>query len=374
MNEEQTTIEKYAPLSKMELSNKEQEQIWMNVEQRIKSVSQRTPKRRSHVFGTSAAAVAAVLIVAGGVYVYASHNLSLSPQHPSSVTGTDNNPPSNVAPSATEPISFDFSKYLSFTPMLPSYTAGYELTHSQIDSSINNPQGNTIWYTASFGNSAFVVSESKPNDAHLAPEPWTSIKIDNLDAQMYKHDGGESVKFVQGGVLYDITTISGGISYQELHKVCTSIGRRATARPNMIHLSISGSAAESQVEAGFVTPKTYTVPSGFTLDVESLDTAISPKKTTHVFSMTYKKGSSYVTVQETNGGDLPSVFPSFQYQQKQISGITVYSRRKTAPQSPQLPAAGFLSASTHVQYVIDTNVDQSVLNQFLSILVQQSSN
>lgn len=60
---------------------------------------------------------------------------------------------------------FNYRQYLPFTPLLPSYTAGYQLTTSQISCSQNMPPDNTsgAGYLAAYGShAAFTITEGTP--------------------------------------------------------------------------------------------------------------------------------------------------------------------------------------------------------------------
>jgi len=57
--------------------------------------------------------------------------------------------------------SFDYNKSLSFTPLLPSYTAGYQLTNSTAFKEITPPSNNVSRYLASYGShNRFVIHET----------------------------------------------------------------------------------------------------------------------------------------------------------------------------------------------------------------------
>ncbi|QQE78684.1 hypothetical protein [Alicyclobacillus sp. SO9] len=79
MSEKHEPIERYALLSKMELSSKEQNQIWMDVERRIsQSFPAKRHRRRFHAVKTSTAAVAAMAVFAGGLYALSKHSFILT--------------------------------------------------------------------------------------------------------------------------------------------------------------------------------------------------------------------------------------------------------------------------------------------------------
>jgi len=66
--------------------------------------------------------------------------------------------------------SFDYHKYLAFTPLLPSYTAGYQLTSSQITCDKSHV------YLAQYGSNSEVKIFEAPPNAILAPDTAQSTK------------------------------------------------------------------------------------------------------------------------------------------------------------------------------------------------------
>ena len=86
--------------------------------------------------------------------------------------------------------SFDYNKSLSFTPLLPSYTAGYQLTDSTAIKEITPPSNNVSRYLASYGsNTRFSIYETTSPEgmypiyfAEFGQAPKTQIKIGNVPA------------------------------------------------------------------------------------------------------------------------------------------------------------------------------------------------
>jgi len=96
MKSEPETIEKLAAISNVEMSSQKQQEIWENIEKEIEHMHPVRTKHRSSVWGTSAATVAAVALVAGGFYAYSNHGTSTSHNLPGNTAASNNaNPTSN---------------------------------------------------------------------------------------------------------------------------------------------------------------------------------------------------------------------------------------------------------------------------------------
>lgn len=318
-----------------------------------------TKRRYSRMLGTSAAAAAGIAIVTiGGFYAFSGH-------HPQ---------PYTTAKQKSQ--SFDFHAYLPFIPELPTYNVGYTLTSASIVRSMDNSHVNTAEYTAIYGPSAFVVLEAKPSQIHDAPEPWVPITMGNIHAQMYKHDKGESVKFIKGGVQYEVTSIDGGISYNDLLKVCKSISVPAKDAPTSNDLTVSGPVAVSQASKKFITPKQFVAPKGLALSEESFNAFQSTKpvkQKRETFNMSYKDGSILLSIEQSTDQSLEPVFDSSQYHTKTISGVLVHIRNANAPQSPQLPSAGFVNPTTEVKVVITSSLRQTAIERVVENLLHTST-
>ena len=219
--------------------------------------------------------------------------------------------------------TFNFQKYLPFTPLLPSYTAGYQLTHSEVIRYLNTPQnGNAISYSASYG-SGFVVTEGLPNQLHLVQiSPKTNLIVDkNIHATMQIHDGGESIDFVKNNILYDVTTINGGVSLKNLKKVCASIRIPATQAPSEIHFSDDGPNS-SQLSFMPLKAGQFYIPHGFVLNVQGSAVNINQNIKSESFQITYRKGSSYLTVIQFKGS-VPNYATNPIFHTVVIDGVSV---------------------------------------------------
>lgn len=261
--------------------------------------------------------------------------------------------------------SFNFHEYLPFTPLLPSYTAGYQLTHSEVIRYLNTPQnGDAISYSASYAN-GFVITEGRPNQLHIVQiSPKTDLIINNnIHAMMQSHDGGESIEFVKHNILYDVTTINGGVSLEDLKKVCASISVPATQSPSVIHMSDNGSNS-SQLGFSPVKAGQFYVPSGFTLNTQG--SAINVRKTskTESFQITYNKGSSYLTVIQSTGM-APDYSKNSSFHIVRMYGTSVYFQSR----NPGLPVAVFTIPHTGVQVTVYSNVPSSEVTKVVTSIL-----
>lgn len=276
--------------------------------------------------------------------------------------------------------SFDYQKYLPFTPLLPSYTAGYQLTLSHVERSQNTPPGsNSITYLAAYGShSAFVITEARPNDIHPAQDqsPKIPILIGDIQATMMEHDGGESIQFIKNGIEYIITSISGGgVSLDELKKISASIAVPAVAPPTEITIMNTGLSAADGLSFKAIQPGDISVPQGYQLKIESTNVDIKGDTKVETLQLNYKKGSSYLTIWESDGehpfGDpTPVVTPESDFTSKQIDNTVVELRHSN---NRMLPAAKFTLSQNGLQFTIFSDLPQSEVEKVATSILEASS-
>lgn len=93
MESERNTLEKLSAVSDVKMSSQKQQEIWNTIEKEIDQMKPvRTKHRRSNLWGTGAAAVAAVAIVAGGFYAFSNHGLMQSNKPGVSTASHDTKP------------------------------------------------------------------------------------------------------------------------------------------------------------------------------------------------------------------------------------------------------------------------------------------
>ena len=250
--------------------------------------------------------------------------------------------------------SFNYHKYLAFTPLLPSYTAGYQLTLSRISCSQNTPPGNNSSnYLAAYGShAAFSISEALPNEMHhsvFAQSTKTQIHIGDLPATLQSvdktMDGNAQIQFTKNDVEYTVSSIpGGGISVDELKKICESIVVPVTTPPTDIYIGKGGAAASDGLSFKTLQPSDVAVPQGYKFRDESSQIYIKGDKKSEAFSLYYTTGksSTFLNVQMTTGDQpygfepTPVLTPDSDFDTKQINRTTVKLRKTN---NNNLPAA-----------------------------------
>jgi hypothetical protein len=259
---------------------------------------------------------------------------------------------------------FNYSKYLPFTPLLPSYTTGHQLIHANITRYLNTGEnGDAISYSAAYAN-AFVMTEGRPSELHIVPLPGskTNITLSNdVHATMERHDGGESIVFTQNGLLFDVTTLNAGVSLQELEKVCESISVPATQTPSEIHESDSGPQSANALSFNPVKAGQFYVPGGYSLNVQGSAININGSSKSESFQITYRKGSSYLTVKQSMGTQ-PDYTNNTAYHSTMIHGVSVSEQHVNSME----PVAVCTLPQTHVHVVVDSNISSGEINKVVN--------
>lgn len=182
-------------------------------------------------------------------------------------------------------------------------------------------------------------------------------------------DGGESIDFTQRGLLFDVTTINGGLSLEKLEKVCSSIRVPATQTPSEIH--VEGNSTSGLTFNPIVAGQFY-VPSGFKLSTQGSVINISGSSKQESYQITYRKGSSYLTITQSTGKQ-PDYAKSATYHNTTIQGVSVLEQHSNSME----PVAVFTIPQTHVQVVVYSNIPSSevskVVNSLLSTAMHTTS-
>lgn len=264
---------------------------------------------------------------------------------------------------------FDYSQYLSFIPLLPSYTDGQQLTHTEITRYLKIPQGeNAISFNASYGD-AFILFEGRPNDVHneLTSYPKTKIIIGkNIKATVYKHDEGETIEFIKNNLLFDLTTINKGISLQQLIKISESIRVQATQTPNVIHLSNEGPLSAKELSFIPIMPGKFYVPNGFKLYVQGSSVNINKSSKAETFQITYKKGDSYITVEQSHMKGNEDYSQNSSFRQIKINGVSVFINKRNWG---SLPIAQFIKANGEIQTIIYSNISEGEVKKVIESIL-----
>jgi len=283
--------------------------------------------------------------------------------------------------------SFNYHKYLAFTPLLPSYTAGYQLTYSQIGSSQNIPPGNnSSGYLAAYGShSAFAISESRPNESHLpvsGQAAKTQIQIGSFPATLTVDEkiGIAYIQFTKNDVMYTANNIpGGGVSTDELKKICESIAVPVNTPPTDIHIGKSGVTASDGLSFKTLQPGDLVVPQGFKFRDQSSQIYIKGDKKSEAFSLYYTTGksSTFLNIMMTTGDQpygfepTPVLTPDSDFDTKQINGTTVKLRKTT---NSNLPAAKFTISENGLEFTLFApGLQQSEVQKMVTSVLQAYS-
>lgn len=127
MKSENDTLEQLGTVSDVKMSPQRQQEIWNNIEEALDQMKPERTKRHSGVWGTSAAAVAAVLLVAGGLYAFSGHG--------------QRNPVNRTTASRTTKPN-NSSNYASEIAVIRS--KGYSVTAQKPNASVKTATGETL--------------------------------------------------------------------------------------------------------------------------------------------------------------------------------------------------------------------------------------
>jgi hypothetical protein len=294
-------------------------------------------------------------------------------------------PPQSNQSSTLSDGSFNYHKYLAFTPLLPSYTAGYQLTLSRISCSQNTPPGNNSSnYLAVYGShAAFSISEALPNEMHhsvFAQSTKTQIQIGDLPATLQSvdktMDGNAQIQFTKNDVEYTVSSIpGGGISVEELKKICESIVVPVTTPPTDIYIDKGGAAASDGLSFKTLQPSDVAVPQGYKFRDVSSNIYIKGDEKSEAFSLGYTTGNStpFLDVemikgdQPYGGSASPVLTPDSDFDAKQIGGAEVKLRKNY---NENLPAAKFTIAQNGLECIICSTVQESEVEKVVTSILQ----
>ncbi|ODA42899.1 M56 family metallopeptidase [Desulfosporosinus sp. BG] len=281
--------------------------------------------------------------------------------------------------------SFNYHQYLTFTPLLPRYTAGYQLTSSQISCSQNMPPDNTsgVGYLAVYGShAAFTISEGLPKgmDPNVSDRSTkTQIQIGDLPATLYVRKIGDAhIQFTKDGVEYTANNIiGGGISIDELKKICASIAVPVKNPPTDIYIGKGGTSAPDGLSFKTLQAGDVVVPRGYKFDMQNSMIFIQGDEKTETFSLYYTntKGTPtpFINVQMIKGdhpyGFAPVPTPDSEFDTKQIEGIEVKLRKNY---NDNLPAAVF-KINSGLKFEIASTESQSIIETMVKSILQSYS-
>ena len=311
---------------------------------------------------------------------------SISSAIPATGVSTSNQTPQSNQSSPLSDGSFNYHKYLEFTPMHPSYTAGYQLTSSQIGVSKDSPSGNNSGsYLAVYGtHAAFTIIETLPNEMHNPPVSSqgtkTQIKIGNLAATLTenKEIGIAYIQFTKNDVEYTANSVpGGGISLDELKKICESIVVPVNTPPTDIHILKGGASASEGLSFKTLKPDDFVVPQGYKFRDVSSHIYIKGDNKSEAFSLYYTTGKStpFLNVQmikgdQPYGSPTPVLTPNSDFDTKQIGGNEVKLRKNY---NENLPAAKFVLPENGLECILYTTVQESEVEKTVTSILQAYS-
>ncbi|MFZ3129835.1 MAG: M56 family metallopeptidase [Desulfosporosinus sp.] len=281
--------------------------------------------------------------------------------------------------------SFNYQTYLSFTPLLPSYTAGYELTYSQICCNQNIPPGNNSnTYLAAYGShSAFTIREARPNEIHpsvFAHATKTQIQIGDMPVTIAedKNIDTAAIQFTKNNVEYTVSSIpGGGVSLDELKRISTSIAVPADTPPTEIHIDKMGLAASEGLSFKTLQPGDIIVPQGYKFQKEFSNIYIKGYEKSETFSLYYTIGTStpFLNVRMSKGdhpfGELgPVLTLNSGFDTKQIDGTEVKLRNT---QNNNLPAAQFTVKNGLLFTIYSPDLPEYEMEKVVTSILQASS-
>ncbi|HWQ40608.1 MAG TPA: M56 family metallopeptidase [Desulfosporosinus sp.] len=279
--------------------------------------------------------------------------------------------------------SFDYQTYLSFTPLLPSYTAGYQLNYSQIGCSKDIPSGNdSNTYFAAYGShSSFTIAEARPKgmDPTVSGRSTkTQIQIGDLPATLYVRESDAYIQFTKNDVEYTANNIiGGGVSLDELKKICASIVVPVNTPPTDIHIWKGGASASEGLSFKTLQSGDLVVPQGYKFRDASSNIYIKGDEKSEAFSLYYTTGTStpFLNVVITKGdqpyGDpIPVLTSNSNFDTKQIGGTEVKLRNNF---NENLPAAKFTIPENGLDCIVYSTVQESEVEKVVTSILQAYS-
>ncbi|EGW37006.1 M56 family metallopeptidase [Desulfosporosinus sp. OT] len=283
--------------------------------------------------------------------------------------------------------SLDYNKSLSFTPLLPSYTAGYQLTDSSAYKEISPPSNNVSRYLARYGSSEkfkFMVHETTNPEgmyplyfAEFGQAPKTQIQIGDVPATLYESKYASAIQFIKDDIEYTVgARYDGGISLDDLKKICESIVVSVNSPPTNFYINKTGPTASERLSFKTLQPGDITIPQGYKFQVASSKIYIEGNKKSEVFGLLYTADASDLDV-EIGKGDhpfgepTPVLTPDADFDTKQIDGTKVKLRRKNNVAG--LPVAKFTIPENGLECIVYSTVQESEVEKVVESILQAYS-
>lgn len=310
---------------------------------------------------------------------------SISNATPAAGAGTPKQTSQSDPLSSVRDGSFNYNKSLSFTPLLPSYTAGYQLTDSTVFKEITPPSNNVSRYRASYGsNNSFVIHETTSPEgmyplhfAGIDQGTKTEIKIGDVSATLYESEIAKvnAIQFIKNGIEYTAgTRYDEGISLDDLKKICASIVVPVNNPPANVYINKTGPTASEGLSFKTLQPGDIVVPQGHKFQVASSKISTPGDKRSEVFTLSYTTaGASYLDVEIGKGDNpfgepTPVLTPDSDFDTKQIGGTEVKLRLKNNIQG--LPAAKFTIPEKGLECIVYSMVQESEVEKAVESILE----
>lgn len=229
--------------------------------------------------------------------------------------------------SSTHP-PYNFKRYLSFTPLLPTVRDGYPFTQSFIWRTFGDDHRTSIiQYWAVFGN-------PDGNSIQLEAAPsWVFGAVPNLIR--------DSVSVTRHGIEYYVWSQGSVASHAEIERVAESLGRPAVKAPNEIGLQWLGSSSSRMVGFPVLNPGVITFPSHAYLRQQSSFMNIYPfqHRSVEAYRMVYSNGIAIYESKTYGLARAHNLVPSNDKEEvRRIGGLKVTFQFSTTG-APHVPRA-----------------------------------
>ncbi|MGC7872664.1 M56 family metallopeptidase [Desulfosporosinus sp. SYSU MS00001] len=273
-----------------------------------------------------------------------------------------------IQSSSAQDGSFDYHKYLSFTPLLPSYTAGYQLTDSELEIE------NDGIYLVKFGaNSELCIFETCSNSIHQPDSPQstkTQIQIGGVSAKVIEDETvPDSIQFTKNNVVVTLMNMKTNLSINELKKICESLVPVSTP-PTNIYFDERNLPTSDKLSFKTLQPSDIVVPEGYKFQWKESNIHYNGNDKLETCTIEYSPDSLHPSLDVLMYyGDRPFESPisvlisGSNFDTKQIDGTEVKLRK--TQNDDTLPAAIFtykngLKYELHSQVLPESEIEKVV--------------
>lgn len=272
---------------------------------------------------------------------------------------------------------FDYHKYLTFDPLVPSNTMGKRLTKLKVEKAINqNEKVLPAYFSATYGNS-FSIMEGVPSQLKIHfTEAGTDIKLNGkINAKLYKHDNdsGATIQFKNNGLLFNITSTNNQVSLQQLKKISESVHVKVKKAPDIINLSYIGAKSIKHLSFNPIRAKQMVIPQGYKFDLESSAINVVSGSRNETYQLIfYNKNKStgypYITIKQTKSSNQESPQSNNDDKVQKIDGVLAYTHQG----NPKIPAAQFKEPQSNIYVTIYASLPSNELKQLIHAILTSS--